>query len=514
MPAKVTLKVNKGQLVEGQVFGFEERTTCIIGRDGDCNLHVPDDNKYRSISRLHCLLDINPPDICIRDMGSLFGTFVNGTKIGQRTSEEQRGKAIFPEHDLRDGDELRLSDPAKGNTVNFRVEIYVPAVCAECSIEIPEEHKARAERAAGVYQCAACHQKAEAARRKEPVRKKARVCIQCGRDVSQEVGENRHGDYLCATCQADPFRVLKHLLELARSGQKELLAIQGYQILKELGKGGMGAVSLARHEKTGEQVALKVMLHDPEVAVQPLSKEDFLLETENTRALQHPNVVHFRDAGCSRGTFFFTMEYCDGGSVDKLMKQRGGLLSIAEAGPIILQALKGLEYAHQAEIPKVKLADGSYGWGRGLVHRDLKPQNLFLSGSGSTRITKIGDFRLAKAFDLAGLSGRTRTGATAGTPAFMPRQQVIKFKYVKPDVDVWAAAASLYCMLTSAVPRNFTKGQDPWQVVLDTSAVPIRERDSKIPARLAKVIDLALVDKPQIHFNTAAEFQQALESVL
>jgi eukaryotic-like serine/threonine-protein kinase len=173
-------------------------------------------------------------------------------------------------------------------------------------------------------------------------------------------------------------------MALAREGHKELVAIQGYTILYELGRGGMGAVSLARHDKTGAQIALKVML--PQVAVDAHAREDFLRETENTRALKHPHVVHLYDAGCSNGTFFFTVEYCAGGSVADLMEQRGETLSIDDASTITLQALEGLHYAHNADVPCIKLADGRIGRGRGLVHRDIKPSNIFLSGSGRARM--------------------------------------------------------------------------------------------------------------------------------
>ncbi len=508
MPATITLRVIKGKL-QGQESVFADRTTCIVGRADDCQPRLPDDADHKTISRHHCLLDINPPDIRVRDFGSLNGTFVNGQKIGQRAegmTPEEGARMQFPEYDLKDGDAIQLGD------TTFQVCVFVPAVCAECDREIPEEQKARCQRSAGVYQCEACRAKAEAAHRREPIRPKARVCVRCGRDVSREMGENRHGDFLCSGCQADPSRALKNLLELAQSGRKETLAIRGYQLIRELGQGGMGAVYLARHEKTGEQVALKVML--PKVAVQEPAREMFLREVENTRALRHRHVVRLHEAGCCQGTFFFTLEYCDGGSVESLLKQRGGPLSLNEAGAILLQTLAGLEYAHQAEVPRVKLADGSYGTGRGLVHRDLKPGNLFLSGSGSGRVVKIGDFGLAKAFDLAGLTGQSCTGAAAGTPVFMPRQQVVNFKYARPDVDVWASAATLYFLLTGAVPRDFTRGQDPWQVVLQTGAVPIRQRQPKIPARLAEVIDLALRDQPRIHFATAAEFRRELERVL
>jgi serine/threonine protein kinase len=96
----------------------------------------------------------------------------------------------------------------------------------------------------------------------------------------------------------------------------------------------------------------------------------------------------------------------------------------------------------------------------------------------------------------------------------MPRQQVINFKYVQPEVDVWAMAASFYAMVTGYVPRDFPLGKDRWQVVLQSAPVPIRQRNRAIPARLADVIDLALVDQPDFHFKTATAFKQALEQVL
>ncbi len=150
---------------------------------------------------------------------------------------------------------------------------------------------------------------------------------------------------------------------------------------------------------------------------------------------------------------------------------------------------------------------------KGVVHRDLKPHNLFLAKSSSGRVAKVADFGLAKGFDSAGLSGQTRTGACAGTLAFMPRQQIVNFKYAKPEVDVWAMAASLYFMITGAVPRDFPDGEDPCDVILRTSAVPIRKRNAKIQAKLAKVIDDALIDKPAINVKTAAELRRSLESV-
>jgi eukaryotic-like serine/threonine-protein kinase len=299
------------------------------------------------------------------------------------------------------------------------------------------------------------------------------------------------------------------LLQPAKSSESNLVAIRGYTLLRELGQGGHGAVYLARHDHTGELVALKVML--PKVAAKPWSVDWFLREVENTKALEHPNVVQLRDYSYDKGTFFFTLEYCEGGSVADVIQQRGGKLSIDEAVPIILLTLDGLEYAHKAEVPCIKRADGTIGKGRGLVHRDLKPDNILLTDVCGSRVAKIADYGLAKAFDLAGLSGQTMSGTSAGTPHFMPRQQVINFKYAKPEVDVWAAAASLYNMLTGAYPRDLS-GKDPFLAVLQTDPVPIRQRDASIPKPLAELIDLALIDNPKIHFKNAAAFKRALES--
>ncbi len=512
MPAKVVLEIQTGNLA-GQKFVFEERTMCIVGRAKDCEPRIIADANHKTISRHHCLLDINPPDIRVRNFGSLNGTYVNGEKIGQRQKDQCPNDAaavLFPEYDLKDGDKIRLGSAL------IRVRVHVPAACSNCGAEIPDSQGENASSPPGTTLCQSCLEKIK----REDVYKLARktmaeevrLCAKCGQNVVGETGANRQGEYICAACRDNPFKLMDQLLNQAKSGNKDLKAIEGYQYIKELGRGGMGAVYLARHEKTNRQVAIKVML--PKVAASPNATEKFLREIENTKALRHPNVVQVYDSGCSQGTFFFTLEFCDSGSADKLMKLSGGKLPIDIAAPIILQALDGLHYAHNAEIPCVKLKGGKIGRGRGLVHRDLKPQNIFLSGSGNAALAKIGDYGLAKAFDLAGLSGHTFTGEVFGTPMFMSRQQVLKYKEAKPEIDVWAMAATFYNMLTGQVPRNFSSKTDVWQTVLQTDPVPIRNRKSDIPPRLAEVIDHALIDKPEIGFKTAAEFKQALERAL
>ncbi len=512
MPAKITLTITKGQLA-GETFVFDERTTCIIGRAKDCAPRVPNDKEHRRISRHHCMLDINPPDVRVRDFGSRNGTRVNGRKIGQREkglSAEEAASGVFPEYDLKDGDEIRL-----GNTV-FRVNIHVPMVCAGCGVEIPEKEQPERTDSTLACHCRKCRRKLKMARRRPAQRQTAvedvRVCAKCGHDVTDETGANRQGEYVCAQCRSNPMDLLRKMLGAAKAGEKDLVAIDGYEVIKELGRGSMGAVYLARHQRLDRQVALKVML--PQVAASQTATDRFLREMENTRALRHSHVVEAFESGSSHGTFFLTLEYCEGRGVDKLLKTRGGRLPVKDAMKIILQVLEGLQYAHQAEIPHVRREDGSIGIGRGLVHRDLKPQNIFLARSGHRWKAKVGDYGLAKAFDQAGLSGLTCTGTVAGTPHFMPRQQVLDFRFAEPEVDVWAAAASLYNMLTGTSPREFPQGADRWQTVLQTDPVPIRQRDATIPPRLASVIDQALIDSPDIRMKSAAELRQALKEAI
>ena len=214
MSATVKLNITSGPL-NGKEYAFTARNTCLIGRDVDCGVRLPDDEAHRTISRHHCLLDINPPDIRIRDFGSMNGTFVNGEKIGQRPvgAAAKQGAALsFPERDLEGGDIVAL-----GGTL-FRVGISLP----------PRQEAPRPSPAAAL-----------------------RVkCARCGKDVAAEIGQKREGAYVCAACRANPLDLIRLLLEKARQDEPQAAPIKGYVIERQLGAGGFGAVYLARHEAT------------------------------------------------------------------------------------------------------------------------------------------------------------------------------------------------------------------------------------------------------------------------
>ena len=453
MSAKIKLKFVAGAR-KGQEFSFDSHDTFLFGRMPECHISLPRDNL---VSRHHFLLEVNPPDARLRDLGSLHGTYVNGIKYGGREEGEDPETASQrpqPDVDLHDGDEIQV-----GKTVIlFNLEVD-----AEAS--------------------------------PQPV-----ICQKCGRDVSAEAGPGRHGEYICAACrqqvQADPAAMLAALFKQVVEPITTELNLPDYEVEKKLGEGGMGAVYLVRRRSDGQRLALKVLL--AKIAVDEQVRKQFMREIEITRSLSHKNIVSFQGFGSAGGIFYFFMEYCQGGNAADLMTQRGGKIPLEEAVPIMLQTLEGLAYVHT----------------RNLVHRDIKPQNILFSGPAGNWIAKIADYGLAKDFSMAGWSGHTVTGTFGGSFFYMPREQIFDFKYLPPNGDVWSTGATFYHMLTGQFPRQFIRGQDPLNAILQGVVIPIRQRDASLPKPLAEVIDRSLHNSPTDRYQDAGAMLQALKSAL
>lgn len=500
---RVTLEFTRGQL-KGQTLSFTEPATLLLGRQKDCEPCF-DGKEHQRISRHHTLVEINPPDVCVRDLGSRNGTFVNGELVGKRPpGADPDRKHTSAERDLADGVEVFL---AKQGEVAFRVHIVMPARCMTCGTGIADGQKAACTQPGGGYLCTSCRRRSED--ESAPV---VKPCAWCQREVRTERGANRPGLFVCESCRNDMQGMMRDLLGQAQAGAADLRILRGYELLGDpLGEGGMGAVYLARHQRSGVAAAIKLML--PKVAADEEAGALFQREIRNTMSLNHRHVVRLLDHGFARGALFMVLEYCDGGTAEDLRIQRGGVLPVDEAVEIALQALEGLQYCHTADIPFVKQKEGGYGPGKGLIHRDIKPANLFLTGWGSGRLVKVGDFGLAKAFAESGLSGGTRTGDIGGTYEFMCRQQVAFYKDADAEVDVWSLAASLYYLLTGCTPRDFGDG-DKCLTVLESDVVSIKKRRADLPSGLAEVIDEALKEEQSMTFKTAGAFKRALEEAL
>ena len=268
----------------------------------------------------------------------------------------------------------------------------------------------------------------------------------------------------------------------------------------------MGEVFLGQNLETLEKAAVKVLR--PDVACFDSCREDFLREAENLKPLRHPNIVELRDCGENGDAIYLVLEYCPGGTLRNYMRKRCSVLDAAAALDITYQILDGLDCAHHIRLVQKSFLDDSTHTVTGLVHRDIKPENIFLNINENVITAKISDFGLAKAFDMAGLSGCTQTGDFSGTLGFISKQQFLNYKYVRPEVDVWAAAATLFYMLTGLPPRDFSSG-DPAQI-FDRKPLSLSSLNRMVPPPIAHVVDTALDDTGSLRFKSASSFKFAL----
>lgn len=470
--ALVTLHIVE-QDAQNRTFKVENGSTVLVGRSGDCNLRMT----HLQISRYHCLLELRGEKLMIRDFGSKHGTFINDKLIGKRPegmSAEEGKEQKFETSTLKDGDILKLGK-----------------VCT-ITVEIKQEKKS------------------------------AKKCLMCGKELSASATGS-----LCAVCLAKIAKEFdipgkqpgeKPANKPADKPKKETPKMQrgdiipGYEKLGAIGEGGMGTVYKVRERATGAVMALKTV--KKEYAANPDSVKMFLREAKIQQQFDHPHVAKLHDVGEYEGMPYILMAYYPTGNLrafwksldwKKYDKYRFGM-------SFLMQILSGLDYLHTTEL-SVELQDGSTHTVHGIVHRDLKPDNIFVELVNGSPVLKIADFGLSKAFEVAGMTGNTMTGAAMGTLVYMPRQQILDFKYAKPEVDVWAAAASVYNLITGFFAKPFMVGEEPMKVVLTKDALPIRQRDAKVPAAFAQVIDKALVDKVSLHYSTAKQLHKDVYAV-
>ncbi len=416
---------------QGRVFHFSQPDTFLIGRTTDSHLCLPDD---RFFSRNHCLLEISPPHCFLRDLGSTNGTFVNG----QRVSETY----------LEDGDQIQ------GGATVLIVEVRAnPGVGYAAATELISQPTIVTV-----------------------------ACLNCGRrEQAQATDADEQLTFLCEDCRA----------EMKRTPQP----VPGYDMVKVLGRGGMGCVMLGRDQKTGRAVAIKTLL--PEFAVSDKAMRRFMREIDVGAALKHPNIVEFLDRGTSNGVVYLVTEFVDGADAAKLADLKGGKLSCAETTTIIAQSLDALAHAHS----------------EGFIHRDIKDQNILVAGEGQGLVAKLTDFGLAKSFTQSGMSGVTVAGEMAGTLAYMPPEQLRNFRDVKPQSDIYAVGMTAYSLLTGALALNLsgkTSVADTIRAIFEQQPVPLIQRAPQLSARLCEVVDRALLKDPTQRWQSAGAMRTAL----
>ena len=307
-------------------------------------------------------------------------------------------------------------------------------------------------------------------------------CLHCGRrEQAQASTPNERLTFLCEDCRA----------ELKRSPQP----IPGYDMVRVLGRGGMGCVTLGRDQKTGRAVAIKTLL--PEAAVSDKAMRRFLREIEVAAALKHPHIVEFLDRGTHKGVVFLVTEFVQGADAAKLADANGGKLPCSQAVKIISQVLDALAHAHT----------------HGFIHRDIKDQNILVSDSATNPQAKLTDFGLAKSFAQSGMSGVTMAGEAAGTIAYMAPEQLRNFRDVRPQSDIYGIGMTAYSLLTGEMALDLagkTSVAETVKAIFEQPLIPLAQRAPQLPSALCEVIDRALHKDQTQRWQSAAAMRTAL----
>ncbi len=269
----------------------------------------------------------------------------------------------------------------------------------------------------------------------------------------------------------------------------ELRSLGEYRILRRLGEGGMGFVYLGYHEGQDAQVAIKVLADH--LASNQAFVDRFYREAKNGQLLNHPNIVRTLTVGQDRATHkhYLVLEFVDGPSIHQLL-DRFGKLSVGDAVHIVLDVARALEYAHS----------------RNIVHRDIKPDNVLVTQSG---VAKLADLGLAKRTDEA--SHLTATKQGFGTPHYMPYEQAMNAKYADGRSDVYALGATLYHLVTGAVPFAGVNHLEVVEKKNEGVYAPASELNPEVPRELDVILAKMLARQPRDRYQTASELIVDLE---
>jgi tRNA A-37 threonylcarbamoyl transferase component Bud32 len=277
---------------------------------------------------------------------------------------------------------------------------------------------------------------------------------------------------------------------------RQQLVIGNYVVLGKIGEGGMGQVFKARHRRMDRLVALKML--PAAVSKDERAIQRFQREVKAVARLSHPNIVTAHDADECNGVHFLVMEFVEGSDLASLVHQQGPM-PIPQAVDCIVQAARGLEYAHR----------------QGIIHRDIKPANLLLDAAGTIKVLDLGLARFAVAADaLAGASetdtGLTHSGWVLGTADYMAPEQALNAKQADHLADVYSLGCSLYYLLTG---RSLYAGQTVVEKIVAHRERPIpslRQARADVPEQLEAVFQKMVAKDPTDRYQSMTEILTAL----
>jgi len=271
--------------------------------------------------------------------------------------------------------------------------------------------------------------------------------------------------------------------------------IGNYQIVRSIGKGGMGEVYLGEHPEIGQKVAVKLLA--PAFSTRPDTAQRFLVEARLLVQLNHPNIVRIHDFGkTDTGQLYYIMEHLEGRSLGDQL-DNSGTVPLAEAGDFLEQICDALQAAHDHDV----------------VHRDLKPDNIFIIREAGKQRVKILDFGIAKILQGDGSIGATQTGQVLGSPLFISPEQALGLPdHIGPWTDVYALGVILFTLLSGEPP--FYDEAPGRLLAMHMDATPPRLQDfaPHLPEGVCQVVNSCLAKEPEHRPESAAELARAFKA--
>jgi serine/threonine-protein kinase len=264
-----------------------------------------------------------------------------------------------------------------------------------------------------------------------------------------------------------------------------------YMLLEEIGRGGMGVVYHARHEASGKEYALKMILHGDQASA--TTQKRFHAEARAATALDHPNIIGIADVGQHEGRAYFCMERIEGETLAERLDR--GPMPPRQTARIMMQVARAIDYAHS----------------QGVLHRDLKPSNILIADEGNQPF--VVDFGLAR--DVTAKESLTRTGSVLGTPAYMAPEQAAGARgQVGPVSDVYSLGAIMYHMLTGRPPFQAASPVDTVLMLLEQDPIMPRVLNRAADRQL-EMIAMRCLQKPQdLRYDSAGALASDLERFL
>ena len=449
---------------QGRHWTFDRATRLTIGRAAPANIRL---GQEASLSQCHCELQIAPPSVHLVDLESTNGTEVNGVRVAEAL--------------MTDGDEFGVGEtsiavravrhprPAVTNSAE-RASPDRPSPVTDPSK--PAINPTRAVRVA--------RQRPSLPPRDllaDPILNHGRPSPTGRQASSDAVGETRHMGH-DPPINTDPSPE-------ATIAEGNLPATLGaYELGPKVGQGGMAVVYAARHRKTLQPVAIKVIRSS--VAPSDKMVQLFVREASLLLQLRHSRVVRCIEFGFQENRPFLVMEWVDTLDLLKLVDEQPPERRVRMGAWVISRVLQALGHAHSL----------------GIVHRDVKPGNILASRDGRHLQVKLADFGLAKCYEDAGFSAMTDDHSVRGTLAYMAPEQMKEARSVGPPADIFAAGACLYRLIAGQHPKITAEG-----IVCDPRVLAAAE----IPEPLVRVIARSMARDPQKRFRDASAMARALQ---